>query len=111
MFAFGAVVIVAEFVQVSGFFGSYMIDIFGPAFVYIYIRGLYSKERRTRFWSFASPEIAAFGILAICSLVEMAQFFRLYNKHYDPYDFIAYASLLLPCYGLDRWLLSRQTVV
>ena len=105
---FGSVVAIAELVQVPGLFGSYAIDVFGPALVYIYVRGLHTSQGPTRISRLASPEVYVIGIVAVCFLVELAQYFRLYNKHYDPYDFVAYVSLLLPCYGLDRWLLSRK---
>jgi hypothetical protein len=57
---------------------------------------------------FLTPEGALFLIVAVCGVIESAQYFQLYEAHYDPYDFLAYVSLLLPCYAIDRWALNRQ---
>lgn len=49
---------------------------------------------------------AILTITGICFLIEAAQHLRLYDAHYDPYDFVEYVSLLLPCYVIDRWCLN-----
>jgi hypothetical protein len=48
-------------------------------------------------------------ITVACVLIEIAQSLRPYEAHYDPFDFLAYVSLLIPGYPFDRWLLSRRT--
>ncbi len=115
---FAIIVFGTEFVQVHGFWGSYVIDIFGPAMVYIYIRGLSAKRESAKWRGLFSPELAVFTVALVCFLVEFAQYISprlswpwntLYKKHYDPYDFLAYVSLLVPCYSIDRWLLNRRS--
>ncbi len=98
-----------EFLSIRGFWGSYVIDIVGPALVYIYIRGLHARDQPTEWGKFFFPEFAMVTVALICFLAELAQYFELYNKVYDPYDFAAYVSLLLPCYAVDRWRLSSTT--
>jgi hypothetical protein len=48
-------------------------------------------------------------IIAACFLVEGAQFFGLYEAHFDPFDFLAYVSLLVPCYLIDKWRLHARS--
>ena len=106
----GSIVVTLEFVQVPGFWGSYGIDVFGPPLVYIYIRGLSAADQPTKLGRLFTPELAFLAVVSVCFLAELAQFLRLYNKHFDPYDFLAYVSLLTSCYAIDRWLLNRQSV-
>ncbi len=94
-----------EFLSIRGFWGSYVIDILGPAWVYIYIRGLHAEDQPTAWGKVFFPELAAVSVALVCFLAELAQYYELYNKVYDPYDFVAYVSLLLPCYAIDRWRL------
>jgi hypothetical protein len=55
------------------------------------------------------PEPAASTVALICVFGEFPQYCGLYDRYYDPYDFIAYASRLLPCTFIDRWLLTRRS--
>ena len=95
-------------IRTPGFWTSYVLDIVGPAWNYVLLRGQYSSSR-----SFLSlkltPETAALLILVICFLIETSQYYELYNAHFDPYDYIAYISALLPCYVIDKWLCKIET--
>jgi hypothetical protein len=92
-----------------GFWTSYVLDMVGPAWNYILIRGIYNSKYTTFFSIKFSPETAAVVIIGICFLIETSQYFKLYEARFDPYDFLAYLSLLLPCYILDKWTLARQS--
>ena len=96
-------------VSARGFWSSYVLDTVGPAWNYILLRGLFSKTQPAMLSRFLTPEGTLFLIVIVCSLIEAAQYFQLYEAHYDPYDFLAYVSLLVPCYAIDRWLLNRQS--
>jgi hypothetical protein len=57
---------------------------------------------------FLTPEAAVLAIVTACILIEVAQYIHLYEAHFDPLDFVAYVSLLVPCYAIDRWSLNRS---
>ena len=96
-------------VRARGFWSSYVLDVVGPAWNYILLRGLFSKTQPAMLSRFLTPEGTLLLIVAVCGVIEAAQYFQLYEAHYDPYDFLAYVSLLLPCYAIDRWMLNRQS--
>ena len=86
-----------------GFWTSYVLDMAGPAWNYILIRGQYSDKQT--FCSFRfGPEFALFLIIGICFLIETSQFFKLYQAHFDPWDYLAYISILIPCYLIDKYI-------
>jgi len=103
----GTIALLSGLVKDPGFWSSYVLDIVGPAWNYILLRGLYTSKKSTFMSLKFTPETAAFIILGTCVLVETAQYFKLYDAYFDPYDFLAYVSLLLPCYLLDKYLLNR----
>ena len=104
---FGTIALLSGLVKDPGFWSSYVLDIVGPAWNYILLRGLYTSNKSTFMSLKFTPETAAFIIFGTCVLVETAQYFKLYDAYFDPYDFLAYVSLLLPCYLLDKYLLNR----
>jgi hypothetical protein len=107
--ALGTIGLATGIVRAPGFWSSYVLDIVGPAWNYILIRGLFSKRQPAMLSRFFTPEAALFSLIAVCFLIEAGQYIRLYEAHYDPYDFLAYVSLLVPCYAVDRWSLNRQS--
>jgi len=104
---FGTIALLSGLVKDPGFWSSYVLDIVGPAWNYILLRGLYTSNKSTFMSLKFTPETAAFIIFGTCVLVKTTQYFKLYNAHFDPYDYLAYGSLLLPCYLLDKYLLNR----
>ncbi len=107
MYCCVSVYFLTEVVRVGGFWNSYVADIVGPAWAYIYMRGLVAKEQPTAIGrTFFLPELGALAVVSICVFAEFGQYFHLYDRTYDPYDFVAYGSLLLPCYFVDRWLFN-----
>jgi hypothetical protein len=57
---------------------------------------------------FLLPEVALVIVVTACFLFEAAQQLRLYEAHFDPIDFAAYVSLVVPCYVAERWLVDCQ---
>ena len=55
-----------------------------------------------------SPETAVLRIFGIGVFIETSQYFKIYDSVFDSYGYLAYASLLLPIYLLDKWLLNYQ---
>ena len=108
LITFGTIALASGLVRGPGFWSSYALDVVGPAWIYILVRGLFSKTQPAMLAQFLSPEGALVIMVAACFLIEAAQYFRLYEAHFDPLDFVAYVSLLVPCYVTDRWLVSRR---
>jgi hypothetical protein len=92
-----------------GFWTSYVLDIVGPAWNYILVRGLYLPKEPTGLQRHFTAEITAGSIILICFLIEISQYFELYDAHFDPYDFVAYTSGVLPCYLADKWFARSKT--
>jgi hypothetical protein len=86
-----------------------VLDMAGPAWNYALLRGLFSRKQPAMLSRFLTPERALFLIIAVCGLIEAMQYFKLYEAHYDPCDLLAYVSLLVPRYAIDRWLLGRHS--
>jgi hypothetical protein len=105
----GAVGLAAGFIRGPRFWSGYVLDIVGPAWNYILIRGLFSKSQPAMLSRFVNPEAAFVLIATVCFLIEVAQYLELYDATYDPRDFLAYLSLLVPCYIVDRWQSNRRS--
>ncbi len=89
-----------------GFWSSYVLDMVGPAWNYILLRVLYTSKTSAFLSLKFTPETAFLSIFGMCALIETSQYFKIYDAHFDPYDYLAYASLLVPIYLLDKWLLN-----
>ena len=100
----GVTSLMAAIVKIPGFWSGYMLDIAGPAWNYILLRGIYHSQNTSFLFIKFSPEGAGLLIMAICFIVETSQYFQLYDSYFDPYDYLAYVSLLLPVYFLDKHL-------
>lgn len=88
-------------VELGAFWKGYVLDIAGPAWNYILFRGLYTSKKDNKWYRFFSPERTFIIFLLFCIGVETAQYFGLYNSTFDPWDFVAYISLLFPIFLLD----------
>jgi hypothetical protein len=100
----GIISLSSGLLKTPGFWSSYLLDIAGPAWGYVLLRAQY-KAGNSRFLSIRfSPEGALLTIMVICFSIETAQYFELYNAYFDPYDYLAYISGVLPVYFFDRLL-------
>ena len=108
LIALGTIGLLSGLIKKPGFWSSYLLDMVGPAWIYILLRVLYTSGSSS-FLSLKLTPIAAFlSIFGICATIETSQYFKIYDAHFDPYDYIAYTSLLLPIYLLDKYLLKFQ---
>lgn len=105
----GAVALASALVRGRGFWSSYVLDIVGPAWIYILVRGQFSRKQPAMLSALLSPGGALAIVLAACFLIEAAQYLRLYDARFDRLDLVAYVSLVLPCYMVERWLIGRRT--
>jgi len=92
-----------------GFWTSYVLDMVGPAMGYILLRVQYTSKGST-FLSFKfTPGLTALLISGICFLIETSQYFNLYDAYFDPWDYLAYISILIPCYLIDKYISRHKS--
>ncbi|MCF8267449.1 MAG: hypothetical protein K9I69_05140 [Ignavibacteriales bacterium] len=90
------------------FWKGYVLDMTGPAWNYILFRGLntgYADNVWTRFFK---PKSTVIIFTSVCILIETLQYFKVYDSTFDPWDFLAYASLLFPVYIIDSFSSFKQ---
>ena len=88
--------------ELGSFWNRYVLDMVGPAWNYILFRGLFIAKADNAWTRFFTPNKTLFIFILVCFSIEGAQYLNLYESHYDPWDFIAYISILIPLYILDR---------
>ncbi len=95
-------------VEIEGFWSSYLFDIVFPAYLYIYLRGIFQEKHVHQWLRKLSPSMIFAMLIGITFIMEIGQYFGIYKGHYDPIDFLAYVSILGPCYLVDQWLLKNR---
>ncbi len=98
----GVIGLITCIIKIPGFWSGYVLDIAGPGWNYILLRGIYHSPNTSFLFIKFSPEGAVLLLMAICFIIEIRQYFNLYDKYFDPNDYIAYVSLLLPIYLIDK---------
>ena len=105
----GSLAILTCFIRISDFVSGYVLDMVGPAMGYILLRVQYTSKQST-FLSFKfTPGLTALLISGICFLIETSQYFNLYDSYFDPWDYLAYISILIPCYLIDRYISKHKS--
>jgi len=96
------------FFDTGKIWSGYALDMAGPAWVYILFRGLFTAYANNAWTRFFTP-IRTFLILLTCSFfIEGLQYFEVYKSTYDPLDFVAYGSILIPVFLLDNKILKAS---
>ena len=86
----------------GGIWNSYVLDICGPAWTYILIRGLFTSKSDNAWTRFFNP-LRSFLVIVLAAFgIEIIQYFGLYESTFDPWDFPAYLLILLPLFLRDR---------
>jgi hypothetical protein len=89
------------------FWKGYVLDICGPAWNYILFRNLFTSYRENKWTRFFKPD-TTFLIFSLVLLgIEGMQYLEWYDSTFDPLDFVAYFSILLPIYMIDKALLRN----
>ncbi len=101
MFLFGSLGLATVWLEGDAFWKGYLLDMVGPAWNYILFRGLFTNYQKNKWTSFFTPTKTFFLFTVFCFGVETVQYFKLYDATFDPYDYLAYLSLLLPLFILD----------
>lgn len=87
----------------------YVLDMTGPAWNYILFRGLFTAWADNRWVRFFTPTRTLVCFVGFAFGVEAAQYAGLYDATFDPLDLVAYVSLLVPLYWIDRRLIRDAT--
>ena len=95
-------------IDLGAFWNGYVLDMTGPAWNYILFRGLFTSFTENAWTRFFSPKKTLFIFLSVCTGIELAQYFNFYESTYDPWDFLAYVSILIPLFLLDSNLSGRE---
>jgi len=80
----------------------------GPAWNYILFRGRYTEAKDNGWTRFFTPQHTLVLFLIVCFSIEGAQYLKLYDATFDPWDFLAYVSILCPLFLLDVILSERK---
>ena len=83
------------------FYTGYVLDMTGPAWNYILFRGLFTGYSQNLWSRFFTPIRTVFIFVLVCYGIEITQYLKLYDSTYDPFDFLAYVSILVPIFIID----------
>ena len=95
-------------IKTGGFWNAWVIDIAGPAWSYILIRGLFTTYSNNAWRRFFSPWKTLLLILTAAYTIEMLQYFNFYPSTFDPLDFVAYSALVIPAFLIDYLIVKRS---
>jgi hypothetical protein len=87
----------------GNFWKGYVLDMVGPAWNYILIRGLFTAKQDNRFTRLFTPATTLLVLLGVAFGIETMQYFRIYEATYDPLDFAAYSSIIVPLFIIDMF--------
>ena len=85
----------------GAFWKGYVLDMTGPAWNYILFRGLYRSYTENAWTRFFTQKKTFFIFITVCFSIETAQYLEWYDSTFDPWDFLAYISVLIPLFILD----------
>jgi hypothetical protein len=108
LFIFWAVGLSTIWIDLGAFWKGYVLDMVGPAWNYILFRGLFTAKADNIWTRFFTADRTFTIILLTSILIETAQYYHLYDAVYDKWDFIAYISILLPLFLLDKRQNSKK---
>lgn len=103
----------------GGFLTNYLADVAFPTWFYIYIRGLHRSDGKLANlvgvgnWFGQTSERALLSIFVVGLVTELkTQYWPTgpITGTFDVWDLAAYASILLICYGADRYQQKRMVV-
>ena len=95
-------------IDLGAFWKGYVLDMTGPAWNYILFRGLYTAKANNAWTHFFIPKRTLLIFLLVCIVIETAQYFNLYDATYDPWDYLAYISILIPLFFIDSKQISQN---
>jgi hypothetical protein len=106
---FGGTGLATVWFDLGAFWKGYVLDMVGPAWNYILFRGLFTKKADNAWTRFFTPVRTLSVFLLVCAAIEMMQYFNVYDATFDPYDFLAYVSFLVPLFIVDFYQSRSET--
>ena len=100
-----------NWLDLGSFWKGYVLDITGPAWNYILFRGRFTSKVDNRWTRFFTPKRTVIFFIAVCFVIEGMQYLKLYNATFDPWDFVAYISIMVPLFILDQITYEGRDVV
>jgi hypothetical protein len=88
--------------KIGNFWNGYVLDMVGPAWSYILIRGLYTAKADNKWTRFFSSTKTLIILLIVAFGIETLQYFKVYHSTFDPLDIIAYTSVIVPIYIIEQ---------
>ncbi|PLW91777.1 MAG: hypothetical protein C0592_14135 [Marinilabiliales bacterium] len=89
------------------FWKGYILDMAGPAWNYILFRGLFTSWTNNKWTRFFTPLRTVILFILVCFGIETLQFFEVYDSTFDPFDLLAYISILVPIYLIDNQIIKK----
>ena len=105
---FGGIGLATIWIDLGTFWKGYVLDMTGPAWNHILFRGLFTYKADNVWTRFFSPQRTLYVFLFVCAGIEVAQYFSLYEATYDPWDFLAYVSFLVPLFIIDLFQTEKN---
>jgi hypothetical protein len=96
-----------NWINLGDFWKGYVLDMTGPAWNYILFRGLFTAKVNNAWTRFFTPNKTLIIFLLVCFLIETLQYFKIYDSTFDPWDLLAYGSILIPIFLLDLILIKQ----
>lgn len=97
----GGIGVSTIWIKFGDFWNGYVLDMAGPAWNYILFRGLFTSKADNAWTRFFTPIRTILIFLMVCFGIESLQFFKLYDSTFDPWDLLAYVSILIPLFIVD----------
>ncbi len=94
-------------IDLGAFWKGYVLDMVAPGWNYILFRGLFTARANNRWTRFFTPTRTFIIFLIVLFGIETLQFYNIYDATFDPWDFLAYCSVLIPLYILDLRLFRK----
>ena len=96
-----------QFVDFPGVVANYWFDMAFPVFIYIYLRKKL-KTDESHGSSRIQPNLALILTIGPAFILETLQYFNWYKGTIDLIDYLAYISLVIPAYLIDRRELASR---
>ena len=107
----GVMGIATIWLDLGSFWKGYVLDITGPAWNYILFRGRFTSKVDNRWTRFFTPKRTVVIFIAVCIGIEGMQYLKLYDATFDPWDIVAYISVLVPLFIVDQITYEERDVV
>lgn len=94
-------------IDLGKFWKGYVLDMAGPAWNYILFRGLFTTKANNAWTRFFTPNRTLIIFMSVSFGIEALQYLQIYDSTFDPWDFLAYISILVPIFLIDKKLIRK----